>query len=956
VDNPTMNRILRRLHTSFGAPPPCGESDRQLLERFLGGDQSAFAGLVTRHGRTVLTACRHVLSDPADIDDAFQATFLVLFQKARGLALDESIGRWLYAVAHRVAVRARSSVARRRDREAVAGTQRPTDALGPDLSWREACAVLHEELDRLPDRYRLPLLLCYLQGQSRDEAARSLGWTLGAVKGRLERGRKALAVRLTRRGITLSAGLLAVTTASPARAVIPPNDLAERTARAAAGGASHSVRALARVAFPGALAGRRAVASSLLLAALFGIGWYASAAGARDKLPDPDKASAPAAGPPGSRPVAGRVLDPDGKPVAGAKLFVPAYKSLHPVSYDDVDVRTAATTGADGRFTAAAVPLWANDAKAYVIAYAPGFGVGWAEIDDVKDPKPIGELTLRLVRDVPVTGRVINTEGRPVPGVSVATTLVATPPDDKLDSFLAGWKRDIEEAIYSSKHELHVSLDRVTGRTVTDRDGRFTLRGAGAERVVRLVLRGGGVARTQILLATRPGFDPKPYNDLLLKKEYEDLRTHDRFRGLFAPEFTFIAEPGRQLTGVVTDADTGKPIAGCRLSAYAGFGDEVTAATDERGRYRLDGVLTDRTSLTVDPPPGSDYLSLKTPPAADAGGLTPLRMDVRLSKGAIVTGRVVDGKSGKGVKGGVSCVPLADNKFFASRPEFRGRMQCSAPTDDDGRFRLVTFPGSGMLMTYVHPAENLNGQYLRAYRGAVPDPAHAELFRKEGGRWFFAMAGNLYEFLDGRNAVKFVNVKETGETAAELTVDRGARARLVVHDADGKLLAGAWAAGLTEQWPITYQLTEPSATVYALDPATPRTLVLYHAGRHLGGTVTVRGDEKDPVVAKLGPLARLSGRLLDADGQPLGGATVSVVAHGQIARELYRFAAPCGPPVVADKDGRYALADVLPGVPFHLRYRSKGDTALRDGPGQKALVVKPGESRDLRDQKLESRP
>jgi RNA polymerase sigma factor (sigma-70 family) len=956
MDNLAMTRIVRRLHASFGATHPSGESDRQLLERFLGGDQSAFAGLVTRHGRTVLAGCRHVLANPADIDDAFQATFLVLFQKARGLAPEESIGRWLYAVAHRVAVRARFSAARRRDREAAAGTQRPTDTGGPDLSWREACAVLHEELDRLPERYRLPLLLCYLLGQSRDEAARSLGWTLGAVKGRLERGRKALAVRLTRRGITLSAGLLAMTTASSAKSAILPNDLAERTVRAAAGRASRTVRMLARVAFPGTVVSKRAIASGLLLTALLGFGWYASAAGDREKTQASDKTSAPAADPPGSRPVAGRVLDPAGKPVAGAKLFVPAYKSLHPVSYDDVDVRTAATTGADGRFTAAAVPLWANDAKAYVIAYAPGFGVGWAEIDDMKNPKALGDLTLRLVRDVPVTGRVINTEGRPVPGVSVAVAAIDTPPGDKLDNYLAGWQRDIDDAIYSSKHSLHVLLNRITGPATTDRDGRFTLRGAGAERVIQLLVQGGGVARTRFCVVTRPGFDPKPYNDLLLKKENEDLRAHNRFFGLFAPDFTFIAEPGRQLTGVVTDAGTGKPIAGCRLSAYAGFGDEVTAATDGRGRYRLDGVLTDRTSLTVDPPPGSDYLPLKTPPAADAGGLTPLRMDVRLSKGAVVTGRVVDKQTGKGVKGGVSCVPLADNKFFASRPEFSGRMQCSAATDDDGRFRLVTFPGSGMLMTYVHPAENLNGQYLRAYRGAAPDPAHPELFRKEDGRWFFVMAGNLYEFLDGRNAVKVVDVKETGETAAELSVDRGATARLVVHDPDGKPLAGAWAAGLTEQWPITYQLTEQTATVYALDPAKPRTLVLYHAGRHLGGMVTLRGDEKEPVVAKLIPLARVTGRLLDADGQPLGGATVSVVANGQIARELYRFAAPCGPPVVADKGGRYALADVLPGVPFRLRYRSKGDTALRDGPGQKTFLLKPGESRDLGDQKLEPRP
>ncbi len=963
-----MTRILRRLHTSFNATRQTGETDRQLLERFRTSyDHDAFAALVERHGRTVLAACRRVLSDPADVDDAFQATFLVLFRKARDLAREESIGRWLYAVAHRVAVHARSDAARRRNREANAGRQRLANATAPDLSWREACVVLHEELDRLPDRFRLPLLLCYLQGQSRDEAAKSLGWTVGTVKGRLERGRRELASRLARRGIGLSAGLLAATAGTSVKGAGLPGDRIGRTVRAVVGGASPSVRTLARGALPATFAVPRAVASALLLTALLALGtsWFATTGVAREEPAVADKAAAPAAAeksgppanPPETRTVSGRVLDPDGKPVAGAKLFVPVFRSAMPVSPDEVDLRTAATTGADGRFNAAVAQIAPNIPRAYVIAYAPGFGVNWVEFADTGAVKAAGELTLRLTRDVPITGRVINTEGRPVPGVSVSVSTVYVPADDKLDDYLAAWKRDIRDALSTPKQRLYVSLSRITGPTTTDRDGRFTLRGAGAERIVHVLLDGGGVARAVPYVITRPGFDPKPYNDLLLRKEYDNLRVLNRFLGLHAPDFTFIAEPGRQLTGIVTDTVTGKPVAGCRVFAFTGYGDGPLAITDARGRYRLDSVpkLRDGYRVSIMPPPGSDYLSPQAPSSPDTEGYSPVRLDAKMMKGSVVTGRVVDKQTGKGVTASIRFVPLPDNKFFGTRPEYNRYSfdRTMENTDAEGRFRLVTIPGPALMMVQVNGNEKLSGQYLNPYRRATPDPARKELFHWDGDNWRVVAAGNSLEFLNSENTVKVIDVKETGETAVELFANRGATAKLMVQDADGRPLAGAWVAGLTDHWPVTYRLAEPSATVYALDPERARTLFLYHPERHLGGSVTVPGDAKEPVVVKLSPLARMSGRLLDVDGQPLKGVTASVSPLGQVASELYRIAAPGGPPVAADKDGHFTLVDVLPGVSFRLQYR-KGEAYYRDKEREKTFTLKPGETRDVGDRTLEA--
>ncbi|QJW97138.1 sigma-70 family RNA polymerase sigma factor [Frigoriglobus tundricola] len=188
--------------------------DEVLLARYRDRrDDSAFAELVRRHGRLVRTAASRVLHDPADIDDATQATFLVLVRRAATLEARSGLGPWLYGVAHRVAVRLRA----RTGRERALGDADPADRSRPaDPTWREACGALHAELDRLPDRYRVPLLLCYLEGQTRDEAATALGLSAGTVKGRVRRGLETLRRRLERRGVTLSAGLMtAVATSHP---------------------------------------------------------------------------------------------------------------------------------------------------------------------------------------------------------------------------------------------------------------------------------------------------------------------------------------------------------------------------------------------------------------------------------------------------------------------------------------------------------------------------------------------------------------------------------------------------------------------------------------------------------------------------------------------------------------------------------------------------------------------
>ncbi len=186
-----------------------GMSDRQVLERFVEHrDETAFETILYRHGAMVRNVCRQVLYDPHDVDDAVQSVFLVLVRKAKNLRIDGSLGPWLYRVAGRVAARARGNRKKRRARELQADALVESSCSSNTDAFEEA-AVVHDELGRLPNRLRAPLVLCYLQGLTHDLAAQELDCPVGTVRSRLARGRSLLHQRIMRRGISLSAAALA---------------------------------------------------------------------------------------------------------------------------------------------------------------------------------------------------------------------------------------------------------------------------------------------------------------------------------------------------------------------------------------------------------------------------------------------------------------------------------------------------------------------------------------------------------------------------------------------------------------------------------------------------------------------------------------------------------------------------------------------------------------------------
>ena len=251
---------LGQLETLFSVGACGALTDGQLLDRFATGrgeaGELAFAVLVERHGPMVLRVCRAVLRNEHEAQDAFQSTFLVLARRSCALRVGDSLGPWLHGVARRVASNARKSAARRRRHErqaAVIALPRPVRA---ETDF-ELESLLHEEIGRLPERYRVPVVLCLLEGLSHDQAARDTGWPVGTVKSRLAHGRERLRSRLIRRGLAPVVAVSGATHVSRLARTAMPKLLVRAT-----------VRAGVRLATTPAVAGTVPAAIALLVARL----------------------------------------------------------------------------------------------------------------------------------------------------------------------------------------------------------------------------------------------------------------------------------------------------------------------------------------------------------------------------------------------------------------------------------------------------------------------------------------------------------------------------------------------------------------------------------------------------------------------------------------------------------------------------------------------------------------
>jgi RNA polymerase sigma factor (sigma-70 family) len=952
--------LLQQVHQLMATERSNPRTDRQLLERFATqGDESAFSLLVRRHGSMVFGTCRRALGHEQDAEDAFQATFLILARKA-GSIRQTDVGGFLHRVAHHLAVRARGLAVKRRRREQRRGTVPVSDPLA-DVTWREVRQVVDEELQRLSDALRSAVVLCYLEGKTHEEAARLLGWSKNRLRRRLGQGRELLRERLLARGLAPAAALTATLFAEGVAPAAVPAALASATMRTVLSrNVSPVVAELANAGLEVLSVSKTKVAMALVLTvtALTGAGLWARGNLAAHAVASPTQAASPVLRGDDKRKTAtpkeqaaqtvkvhGRVLGPDGKPKAGAKLLL--LGPLDPVEQQELlveggKVQQLGISATDGRFTVA-IPK--KPQQQFLVARADGLGIDFLDLD----ARILGKtVELRLVKDHMIRGRIVNTEGKPVGGVRVAVNHLGVYPNNSLDSFLVFWKnRPFNSGLRGGVKNVWSGAGALLNMT-TDADGCFALHGVGEERLVSLRFGGAGIAATEGWVVNRAGFDAKPYNQATRDNLPKGEKGFFGESTLSGPDVSIVAASEKVIRGVVTERDTGKARPGVLVRLTRKNGDDrsggdylslsLQAKTDAKGRYVIHGAAKAKSYLvSVASDSMAGYLG-RAVWAEDTLGYRPVTADICVRKGVIVTGKMIDRATKKPIPGFVLIADLFDNPFVKEYSDdsfhtvigwamdFRG-------TDAGGVFRAVTIPGPVLLMG--GPLENRS-----VYKSFIPDPKYPRYFEKRGDHYGYHGSGST--IVQGN----FCKVLQLKPGVAVVTQDivlerRDVLGVVKIQDAEGRPLHEV------DAWGVANQIEDDSCTLYGEASEKPRLLVLYQPKRNLAGALSLKAGEKLPLTVKLGPMGSVKGQLLDAAGKPLAGVVVDPRYRDSAANGIHGRIHEAKP-IATDASGTFTLENVIPELKFELSFHRGKQRFEREGKPADALVqVKPSESRDL---------
>ena len=939
-------------------------TDRELLDRYVAGDQAAFAALVRRHAGMILGVTRRVLPTVQDAEDACQATFLVLAQQAATTRWQASIANWLYTTARRIAGQATRARRRRTAREVRPG--RPTPSSLDEVTAREWLAALDEELDRLSPHYREVLVLCHLEGLARDEAAARLGVPLATVKIRLERGRKRLANALSKRGVVLGAALLAASVPSPAGA--SPSCFLESILAAVGAGGSPSpvVALLAQGVAMNAWTKPMTVGAALAAVVMLTVGLAGMApqptAQADDKptmeeekMPDaknkPDESQ---------ENVTIRVVDPDGKPVAGATVYRQRHSFPDASSVAEV---TAGKTDADGKLVTERV-LFAS-----FHATAEGYCAG-------QGGDPVGDMvTLRLVKPLPLKGRLVDLQGKPVPNANVIVERVSAAANDDLTAAYNAYRVNPESTWGAFSSQLDGRATGAPKGTATDKEGRFELSGVGKLRVIHLRFEAEGIEAARATVFADPQFAERMKPPTDAEKNNSGMTGGYR-AAVHGPEFTHAARPEHVITGTITDAVTGKPVKGAKVAgtttrigiAFVGnpWHDKVEATTGADGKYRLPGLVKAKTRyLHVKGGDTAPYLD-HIVEVADTAGYTPAVADVKLLPAVEVRGQLVNKATGKPVAGSAQWLPLTTNERLLKRESNDAQLYTSSLGDNwpsgsravagaDGRFILRVPAGPGVVLARSDLFDR--SAVFAPLRVREDDRKHLRKNEKPPGTIEVGpRARDSEEFFDTimlitplrwENGYAVVNPDTKAKTVdAKIEFDPGATVTLAATDLDGKPLGGVTLVGPGNYGRNPPAFAKPEIAVGGIDPkGRPVQFYLLHKERKLCAAVTVTGDEKGPVAVKLRPCGSVTGRVVDHTGKAVTGARVTFQMTDSVADELLRQKLYRGVAEVAtDTDGEFTFPRMFPDVEFDLHVILPG---LRYGAAEsKRVKLKPGEARD----------
>ncbi len=906
------------IHDLFKRGTVAALDDGQLLARFADRrDEAAFSALVARHGPMVLATARAVSRNEQDAEDAFQATFLTLARRADSVRSGATLAAWLHRVAHRSAVGARVSAARRRRRDLEAQALRPTH---PSIET-DLLAAVRTEVERLPAAYRLAVILCDLEGHSYAEAATRLGCTEPALRNRLHRARTRLKAGLAKAGFAESSPLLALSSAVPGPMIRATTALALGRTTAPA-----TVLMLVQTLRKGMLMIHLKLAALIVAASGLGSlgviavaqnpGDQPSAQAAPNQSPAPAPAPAPAAD--GSV-IRGRVLDPTGRPVAEARVTLAS-------GYLYGQDKPTTNSKADGRFEfdlpekiRKAIPILKESMLA---ATAPGFGVGGTRGNDAG-----AEIEIRLVAEGPsLQGRILDESGKPVAGAKVVTRGISAPQpgSDGLNRLFEAGKA---KAFWTESSYFEVALTATTGD-----DGWFSLAGVGAERVAELAVSGPTIASTTTHAMTRGGPAVKLERDAVIGQ----VLSH----AILPNRFDLTVKPTRIIEGVVRDAESGQPLAGWLVVGSAeSF--PIKTRTDADGRYRLAGFPLFRHYQVGFTPPGDQpYLSTTFSKWVKLGP-EPVTLDWSPRRSIFLSGRASDKVTGQPLVGRVETLPYPVEARGKSEQDFERTESAEQETDAQGHYRIAVPVGKSVLAFRAS-----HGDRYRTAQGAERLPFYEPAMR-EIRQAITPIHATAYHIL------REVNVEPTArEASIDLQVDPEGTIDLTILDPEGNPLGGTEVIGVGDSWG-SYQRQESSKVVLmGFTPNGSRQVVVHHKGRKLAGVKIVDASQGSAQTIKLFPWGEVRGRIIAPDGTPRANVQLGAGPHFSKKPKAAPFDHLPSSGLATDAEGRFRVDGLVPGLHYGASVSDRQFGLF--GDLFENFTVEPGEVKDLGDVKVEN--
>jgi uncharacterized GH25 family protein len=637
----------------------------------------------------------------------------------------------------------------------------------------------------------------------------------------------------------------------------------------------------------------------------------------------------------------GTVLDPDGKPVVGAVIALGEWNA------DNTQIATELTkTDDSGRFRCA-VPALPPGQSEYrtLVARAAGFAAVWVELRQLT--KPGQEAELRLAKaEVPVRGRVLTLEGRPIPGAVVRVGGLSAPDGKKgLKEVYQKWPDEPYEAAHLLKKTLsHLAAAGLPEQVTTDADGRFEIMGVGDGRLLTLEIKADTIQHQYVRVAVDAGFDPKT-----VPPAPEPRRIFVPVGPLYGPRFDHAANPCRVITGTVTDQKTGKPLANVGVNGTArevGWENHAFTKTGADGKYRLFGLPNVGCELDfIHAGKDSRYLML-TKTVGPTPGLSPATCDMALVRGMVVTGRVTDRDTGKPIKASLHYALLFENKHLQELPgeDINAGGLVSHPLDADGRFRVVAPPGLAVLLVQAHRHDGDEKPYAQAQLKA--EDRDKPYFRtREGMGVSFKTANGMIRGLRGWNAYQVIDPAPGTEAATvDFRLDPAIKVTVTgtIVDPDGKPVTGASIESTLREFQVQ-DLPTAEFRIPDFDPQQPRAFFFRHRDKNLGAAVVLNGDESKPVTVRLQQCATLAGRLVDEDGLPRPSWITGIIQKGQLNNDagVSLFTQK------TEKDGRFRIEGVITGLQFGLH--AGKSLRIYDQNLIPEMTLKAGEVKDLGD-------